>query len=332
VNGRHDLPWQNTRDPYRVWLSEIMLQQTRVGTVLAYYERFLQRFPTLHALAEAPLEEVLRVWAGLGYYARARLAHRCARTLVADQGGRFPGTSRALEELPGIGRSTAAAIAAFCHDERAAILDGNVKRVLARRYAVDGDLRRPEVLEILWQHARALLPAARHMRAYTQAIMDLGASVCTRTRPRCDQCPVHADCQARLQGRAEHLPQRTPAAPRPVRTAHLLVAVHRRAVLVEQRPARGIWGGLLALPQFAHAAQLERAARRFGAAAPRALAPRRHGFTHFTLAFTPHLLHVRGMRRPEAAPDQRWLALSQVDAAALPAPIQALLRDLRDGD
>ncbi len=326
--GRHGLPWQGTRDPYRVWLSEIMLQQTQVTTVLGYYERFLARFPDLPSLAAAPLEDVLSLWAGLGYYARARLLHRCARLVLAEHGGRFPGTAALLANLPGIGASTAAAIAAFCYHERAAILDANVKRVLARRHAIDGDLKAPAVLAPLWEHAQALLPEADAMAPYTQAIMDLGATVCTRSQPRCGQCPVRDGCRAHEQGRAAQLPTRVPARARPERTAHLLVVLHRRAVLLEARPPRGIWGGLLSLPEFTNPTALRRQARALGGGRPAPLAERCHGFTHFTLRFTAHVLALAGTR-PAAAPGRRWLPLAQIEAAALPAPILGLLRELR---
>jgi A/G-specific adenine glycosylase len=327
-HGRHDLPWQATRDPYRVWLSEIMLQQTRVETVLGYYERFLQRFPGVDALAAAPLEQVLALWAGLGYYARARQAHRCAALVAGPLGGRFPDSAQALAQLPGIGPSTAAAIAAFCHGERAAILDGNVQRVLARRFAIEGDPRRGAVRQRLQQTAQALLPASRHMPAYTQAIMDLGATLCTRHHPDCARCPVRTDCLALAQGRVDALPQRAPARARPVRQAGLLVVLHRGAVLLEQRPARGIWGGLLGLPQFERPAELQRAARALGGTAA-AGTPRRHGFTHFTLEFTPWLLRLARGTRPAPAPGQRWLPLTGIDEAPLPAPVRVLLRELR---
>lgn len=308
-----------------------MLQQTRVGTVLGYYERFLNRFPDLATLADADTESVLQLWAGLGYYARARQAHRCARTLTEQHDGHFPQTAHELALLPGIGPSTAAAIAAFCFGERAAILDGNVKRVLARRFAIEGDPKQAGTNALLWRTANALLPAARHMGSYTQAIMDLGASVCMRTKPRCDHCPFSAECCARAQGRTAQLPARAPARARPVRSAHMLVVLHRRAVLLEERAAEGIWGGLLSFPQFSGAAELNRSARQFGAAAPSVLAQRRHGFTHFTLAYTPHLLRAGVVHRPPPAQGQRWLALSGIEQAALPAPIRTLLRELRDG-
>jgi A/G-specific adenine glycosylase len=338
-HGRHDLPWQNTRDPYRVWLSEIMLQQTQVRTVIGYYGRFLQRFANVRALAAAPLEQVLELWAGLGYYTRARMAHRCAQAVVAG-GGQFPQTAAALAQLPGIGPSTAAAIAAFCFDERAAILDANVKRVLARRGAIEGDPRQAAVAQRLWEQAQALLPPAPDMPRYTQAIMDLGATVCTRARPHCAHCPVREGCQARIQGRTADLPSRSPAAPRPVRTAHLLVAVRGGSVLLEQRPPAGIWGGLLSLPEFASPAALRAHAGGLDRAAPAAMAGRRHGFTHFTFEFTPHLLQLEppqpgAARRARATPpapgarQQRWLALGEIDTAALPAPILALLREVR---
>lgn len=335
--GRHGLPWQGTRDPYRVWLSEIMLQQTQVATVIPYFERFLARFPELAALASAPLEHVLERWAGLGYYARARQAHACAKKLMTEHGGRFPQTAAQLEQLPGIGPSTAAAIAAFCYAERVAILDANVKRVLARQHAIEGELKSPAVLAQLWERARAALPDAGQMGTYTQAIMDLGATVCTRSRPLCGQCPVSPSCAALALGRVDDLPGRTPAPPRPERTAHLLLALHRRAVLVEERPPHGIWGGLLSLPQYDSATALRTGLRDLGIAAkPQALAGRRHGFTHYTLAYTPQLVQLVGKRpapadRREAQTRRRWLALTQLESAALPAPVRGLLRELRDG-
>jgi len=309
-----------------------MLQQTRVATVLDYYPRFLQRFPDLRSLAAAPLQDVLQVWAGLGYYARARQAHACARTLVREHGARFPRSAQALEQLPGIGPSTAAAIAAFCFGERAAILDANVKRVLARRYAIDAGMQRhAQALEQLWARARALLPPKDHIGVYTQAIMDLGALVCTRSRPRCADCPVNRDCQARQQGRAAELPARASRPARHVRAAHVLIALARGRVLLEQRPTRGVWGGLLSLPQFASREELLRAAKQLGGGEPQELAERLHSFTHFTLALTSHVLRVAQARQRRGAAQQHWIALAQVDQAALPAPVRTLLRDLRDG-
>ena len=306
-----------------------MLQQTRVATVIDYYSRFLRRFPDLTCLAAASLQEVLRVWAGLGYYARARQAHACARLLVREHEGRFPSTAQALEQLPGIGASTAAAIAAFCFGERVAILDANVQRVLARQYAVSGDPRRAQVRKMLWQHARGLLPPADQIAPYTQAIMDLGAQICTRTHPRCRQCPVNSQCLAHQQGRVAQLPTRSPRPSRPIRRAHLLVALAGQAVFLEQRAASGVWGGLLSLPQFSRRKELLHTAKALCASPPQALATRTHGFTHFTLAFTPYLLRLpRPCQRVGATPG-RWIELQEVETAAVPAPIRTLLRELR---
>lgn len=333
THGRNDLPWQGTRDPYRVWLSEIMLQQTRVATVLSYYPRFLDRFPDVGSLARAPIESVMPVWAGLGYYARIRLAHVCAQRVVQEHRGRFPGSAAELERLPGIGRSTAAAIAAFCYQERAAILDANVRRVLARRHAIDGDPSRRAVVDAMWALAEALLPAHRDMPRYTQALMDLGAMVCTSRKPQCGVCPVQEGCCAYRMGRVEDFPARRKAAPRPVRSAHFLVALRGQQVLVEQRAADGIWGGLLSVPEYPEMSALLRDVRSLGVLSPPTpLPPRRHGFTHFTLAFTPHVAKLGAASEPASAgAGMRWLALSEIEDAALPAPVRTLLQDVRDG-
>jgi A/G-specific adenine glycosylase len=329
-HGRSDLPWQRTRDPYRVWLSEIMLQQTQVATVLGYYARFLDRFPAVTDLAAATLAEVMPYWAGLGYYARARNLHACAVAVVREHGGAFPRSAEALAQLPGIGRSSAAAIAAFCFDERAAILDGNVKRVLARQFGIEGDPATAAVERRLWSLADALLPAdAARMPTYTQAVMDLGATLCTRAQPACARCPVRASCVALRDGRVDQLPTpRVRKAP-PLRRAQMLVLLADEAVLLEQRPAHGLWGGLLTLPQFDDASALDAALPSLaGAAVPAiALPTRRHAFTHFTLEFTPRVARLPAA--PRAADSARhWLPLDQLDAAALPAPIRTLLRDV----
>jgi A/G-specific adenine glycosylase len=326
-HGRRGLPWQGSRDPYRVWLSEIMLQQTRVATVPGYYARFLDRYPDVAALAGAPLREVLRLWAGLGYYARARNLHRCAIEVVEHHGGVFPRTCAALAALPGIGRSTAAAIAAFCHGERAAILDANARRVVARLFAVEGDVRSPAVERLLWQHAQSLLPARRDMPSYTQAIMDLGAGPCAARDPACGDCPVRAHCAAFAAGRVGHIPARRAARARELRRAHVLVVLHRGRVLLEERPAHGVWGGLLAPPLFPGPAALRRAAAAFGPDAPVKLPARRHGFTHFTLEFTSHLARAKASR--PVPPGTRWVSLAGVEGEALPAPIRRLLTDIR---
>ena len=327
VHGRRGLPWQGQRDPYRVWVSEIVLQQTPVATAVPYYRRVLERFPTVRRLAAAPLTEVMPLWAGLGYYARARNLHRCAKVVVAEYGGRFPRSVEALAALPGVGRSTAAAIAAFCFDVRAPILDGNVKRVLARHDGVEGFPGAAPVERELWRLAERRLPPAARMPAYTQAIMDLGAAICTRRAPRCADCPLRATCVARREGRVEQLPAPRPARTRRVERVHWLIVVQRGRVLLERRPPHGIWGGLLAPPQFARPTALRRAAAAVDAAAAlHPLPARRHALTHCILEFTPYL--VRPRTRPTVQAPRQWLPLRAVGSAALPAPVRSLLSAL----
>jgi A/G-specific adenine glycosylase len=330
-HGRRDLPWLSERDPYRVWLSEIMLQQTQVATVLPYFQRFIERFPDVGSLARAPVEDVMAAWAGLGYYARARNLHACARAVVQSHCGRFPTTSQALATLPGIGRSTAGAIAAFCFDERAAVLDGNVKRVLARHWQIEGDPGTAPVAGQLWQRAQLELPAARQMARYTQAIMDLGAMVCTRTRPACDRCPVNDSCGALKTGRTAELPAARARRERPVRRAHVLIAVAGRAALLQRRGPDGIWGGLMCLPEFGSKAALTRRARLLGASAPLVpLPPRRHLLTHLELAIQPYLAVLDSASLVGKAVALRWVALDQIDRAGLPAPHRALLQEVQE--
>ena len=326
-HGRHDLPWQKTRDPYRVWLSEIMLQQTQVASVVGYFGRFLERFPTLADLAGAPQEDVLEAWAGLGYYARARNLHRCARQLCSDHGGAFPRAPEALAALPGIGRSTAAAIAVFAFGERGAILDGNVKRVLARCFAIDGFPGAREVEKRLWLLAEALLPE-RDLEAYTQGLMDLGATVCTRGQPDCDDCPLRAICRARAEGRQAELPVARPRKVLPEREVTLMILSDGETVLLERRPASGIWGGLLSLPELPAGDDVDAFAARLGCQATvrHALPAIRHSFTHFHLLISP--IYCRIERRPPAVGEGiwQWLAPGEIASAALPAPIARLLR------
>jgi A/G-specific adenine glycosylase len=302
-HGRHDLPWQGTRDPYRIWLSEVMLQQTQVSSVIPYYQRFIKKYPTVQGLARATEDEVLQLWSGLGYYARGRNLHRAAR-LIAQHG--FPRTAEKIAELPGVGRSTAAAIAAFAYGERGAILDGNVKRVLARAFAVSDE-------KALWPLAERLLPK-RGIEAYTQALMDLGATVCARRKPLCERCPVARDCGARKQNRIDELPAPRPRRELPQKQVTWLVLRHAGAVLVERRPAPGIWGGLWCPPELA-------GKRPRGA---KALAPIEHGFTHFRLRIKPLLCEVQERTAG------RWLRLEDAGAAALPAPVKSLLARLRE--
>jgi A/G-specific adenine glycosylase len=303
-HGRHDLPWQGTRDPYRIWLSEVMLQQTQVSTVIPYYQRFIQKYPTVRPLAAASEDEVLQLWSGLGYYARGRNLHRAAR-LIARTG--FPRTAEAIAELPGVGRSTAAAIAAFAYGERGAILDGNVKRVLARVFALSDE-------KSLWALAERLLPK-RGIEAYTQALMDLGATRCTRRKPLCTACPVSRSCKAKKQDRIAELPAPRPRRELPEKRVTWLLLRHDGAVLVERRPAPGIWGGLWCPPELVGTRP----------AAARALPPIEHGFTHFRLRIRPLLQDVKS-RGPG-----RWLSLDAAGAAALPAPVKSLLARLRAG-
>jgi len=333
-HGRHDLPWQRTRDPYRVWLSEVMLQQTQVATVLGYYERFLARFPDVATLAAAPLDDVLALWSGLGYYSRARHLHRCAQAIVVDHGGAFPRDSATLATLPGIGRSTAAAIAAFCFGERAAILDGNVKRVLARALGFGEDLASAAAERALWQHAQALLPH-RDVDVYTQGLMDLGATVCTARAPRCGACPLAATCVARAEGRPEHYPVKTRRTRRGRRRHALLWLEHGRRLWVVRRPPRGVWASLWSLPEFASSDALASLAAGWPGQS-RWLAPIEHALTHFDWELHP-LHHALPARLPaarrdaveravcEAAGPGRWVERDEALALGLPAPVRRLL-------
>lgn len=321
--GRHRLPWQGTRDPYRVWLSEIMLQQTQVATVLDYYARFLQRFPDVQALAAAPLDEVLAAWAGLGYYSRARNLHRCAQQVVAQHGGEFPATAEALETLPGIGRSTAAAIAAFCHGERAAILDGNVKRVLTRLLGHGDDLAVARHERALWEAATALLPPqGEDMPSYTQGLMDLGATVCLARSPSCLLCPAQALCVARAQGRPEAYPVKTRKLKRSQREHWWLWLEHDGHVCLQQRPDTGVWAGLYSLPEFASETALHDAIA--GWPGEVSVLPRlRHVLTHFDWLLHPVRLQLR--QPPPDVPGQ-WVAYRDLGRFGLPAALAKLLR------
>jgi A/G-specific adenine glycosylase len=330
-HGRHTLPWQNTRDPYRVWLSEIMLQQTQVTTVLDYYARFLQRFPDVAALAAATLDDVLALWSGLGYYSRARNLHRCAQAVVREHGGAFPHSAAALMELPGIGRSTAAAIAAFCFGERVAILDGNVKRVLTRVLGFDADLAVAANERALWEQAQSLLPE-QGIERYTQGLMDLGATLCTTRAPRCDDCPLAAICIAKAQGRPERYPVKTRKLKRGARSNALLWLVDSKQRLwLTQREPKGVWAGLWTLPLFDSLPLL----LELSGAWPgqqEVLPPVDHALTHFDWRLEL-LLHALGSRVPakrqaaiEAAlPAGAWFEHDQALALGLPAPIRKLL-------
>lgn len=326
-HGRHHLPWQQTRDPYRIWLSEIMLQQTQVQTVLPYYARFVQRFPTVEALAAAPLASVLELWSGLGYYARARHLHRCAQTLAAGEAN-LSADCVANGRLPGIGRSTAAAIAVFAFGSRAAILDGNVKRVLARCFAVDAGSSAAADARQLWALAEALLPVG-DIESYSQGMMDLGATVCTRSKPRCDACPLQTMCVAWREGRQAELPGRRSRRPLAQRASSLLLLSDGRNVLVERRPPVGIWGGLLSLPEGggdSAGAFAERHGCRLLSSCE--LPTVSHDFTHFRLTLSLRHCRVERAGLPVNEAMSEWLPLADVAAAALPAPIKKLLLGL----
>jgi A/G-specific adenine glycosylase len=323
-HGRHDLPWQGTRDPYRVWLSEVMLQQTQVATVIDYYARFVQRFPSVETLAAAPLDEVLALWSGLGYYSRARNLHRCAQAVMQSHGGVFPTHSGALAALPGIGRSTAAAIAAFCFGERAAILDGNVKRVLTRVLGFDEDLAGAAAQRRLWAAAEALLPR-RDVHVYTQGLMDLGATLCTLRRPACPTCPLRHHCVARAQGQPERYPVKTRKLKRSQRANALLWLTRGARVWLVQRPPTGVWAGLWSLPEYADAAALSS----LTAAWPgqgRWLPAFQHPLTHLDWHLRPLQWEWPAHRRCDRAPgDGAWFSIPAALALGLPAPVRRLL-------
>lgn len=328
-HGRQHLPWQHTQDPYRIWLSEIMLQQTQVTTVLDYYTRFLTRFPTVQSLAQAQQDEVMPYWAGLGYYARARNLHRCAQVIVKDYQGVFPPHSEVLATLPGIGPSTAAAIAAFAYGERAPIMDGNVKRVFCRYFGIEGLTHLRATEKKLWELAHQVLelaPADLDMTAYTQGQMDLGSQICTRGTPSCAQCPLQDGCYAKTHQKQHLLPTPKPRAKQPERRCHLLIWEQNEQILVEQRPDQGIWGGLLALPQFENQEQLQQFLLNHGVSlsTKQKMATLTHVFSHFKLHITPWW--VRQVTVHEPAPHQQWLSLTQAPHAAFPAPIKKLIQ------
>jgi len=329
-HGRKDLPWQGTRDPYRIWLSEVMLQQTQVAAVIPYYERFLARFPDVQTLARAAEEEVLQLWSGLGYYARGRNLHAAAREIA--QQGRFPDTQQRISELPGIGRSTATAIAVFAFGRRAAILDGNVKRVLARCFGIEGWPGKKSIEQKLWKLAERLSPQ-RDIRIYTQALMDLGATVCTKRQPRCGDCPVRRSCVARRQGRTHELPAPRPKKEIPVRQATWLVLLKSGEVLLERRPGSGLWGGLWTFPETDEKDLAAHCRRALGCevASMRKLEPLEHGFSHFRLRVRPVLCEVRKILPRAEAPGRLWIDIADATQAAVPTPVRKLLLGLRAG-
>ena len=331
VHGRHDLPWQGA-DAYHVWLSEIMLQQTQVATVIPYYQRFTALFPTIAALAAATEEQVLAHWSGLGYYARGRNLHRAAQIIMEKHHGEFPREFGQILELPGIGRSTAAAICALAWHERRAILDGNVKRVLARYCGISGSPSEKAVEARLWLQAEALLPE-RDIAAYIQAQMDLGATLCTRSKPKCGKCPVRGDCVAFLSGRVSELPTPRQRKAVPERHATFLLLMYGKDILLEKRPGSGIWGGLWCPPQFDNEEQARDWFVRNGLDANHGERLERftHTFTHFKLHITPLKILLAGKPLRAAQPGNVWLSVEDALQAAIPAPVRALLNKLRRG-
>ncbi|MGJ3701568.1 A/G-specific adenine glycosylase [Variovorax sp. AFSI2.2] len=325
-HGRSELPWQNTRDPYRVWLSEVMLQQTQVSTVLGYFARFLERFPTVSALAEGTEDEVFGLWSGLGYYSRARNMHRCAQEVVARFGGEFPRTAAELTTLPGIGRSTAAAIAAFCFGERVAILDGNVKRVLTRVLGFGGDMSSSAQERALWDQATQLLPPAEQKEAiasYTQGVMDLGATVCLPRKPSCMICPLTNTCVGLREGQPERYPVKTRKLKRSAQSLWALLARDAEGrVWLEKRPAKGIWAGLYCLPVFDTREELLAALPPAEQRHTQDLSPFVHVLTHKDLHLHPVLLRSSGQPQGDAA---RWVGAQEWARLGLPAPVRKLL-------
>ncbi len=332
THGRHDLPWQGTKDAYRIWVSEIMLQQTQVATVIPYYERFMTSFPDVVALASAPEDAVLAHWAGLGYYARARNLHRAAQQIRDRHEGVFPDDIGVIRTLPGIGRSTAAAIAAFAFGQAHAILDGNVKRVLARCFGVEGFPGDRAVESGLWQLAESLLPSAEEVPIYIQAQMDLGATLCARNRPRCGDCPVVDLCIAHRDDRVADLPARRPTKTVPRRETGMLILRSGGELLLQKRSPTGVWGGMWCFPEcpaLGSVMDIAEALTGGAASAGPALPPLQHGFTHFHLTIHPRVVDVAHRARQAMEPGMLWLGLEDAIAAAIPKPVKTLLLQLQ---
>jgi len=328
-HGRHDLPWQHDKTPYRVWVSEIMLQQTQVTTVIPYYQKFMSSFPNVEALANASSDDVLHHWTGLGYYARARNLHKCAQTVVQEYGGEFPQTVEELESLSGIGRSTAGAIASISMGKHAAILDGNVKRVLSRFHAIEGWPGNKKVADQMWEIAERYTPAKR-TGDYTQAMMDLGATLCTRSKPQCQICPLMLQCEAYAQDRVKEFPNSKPKKEKPIKSVRLLILQHKREVLLLQQPNSGIWGGLWIFPQqpmeqtpFESPWLIQEAVK-----ATEHKEVFRHTFSHYHLDIEP--VRVELSRKPDQVAETQllWYNLDNPASVGLAAPVKKLLETL----
>ncbi len=331
AHGRHQLPWQNTHDPYAIWLSEIMLQQTRVATVIPYYLRFLRCFPDLKSLSLASLDEVLALWSGLGYYSRGRNLYKTARLIVSDHHGIFPQKIEVIQQFPGIGRSTAAAIEVFAYGKRCAILDGNVKRVLVRYFGMEGYPGEKKTEVLLWKKAEELLPKNNvrgNIEAYSQALMDLGATLCTRTKPKCIVCPIQRECVAFREHREDKLPIHRPCKPLLVKETVMLMIIRRSEILLERRPLTGIWGGLWCLPEMpANENVFLYCTQRFGIKI-KLLAHMPsidHTFTHFKLRIYPRSLQVVSQISKISQSGQIWISFTGALEAAIPTPVRNLL-------
>lgn len=324
TSGRHDLPWQQKYDPYAVWLSEVMLQQTQVGTVIPYFQRFISKFPDIGSLAQASIDDVLASWSGLGYYSRARNLHRTARMIVHEFHGIFPQSREALQQLPGIGRSTAAAIAVFAFGQRDAILDGNVKRIFARFFGIDRYSGQSETLTKMWRLAEESLPQHGNpdeLKVYTQALMDLGATVCIRNRPLCGQCPLRTRCVAYIQDRVAQLPVSKPRNKLPEKETVFMIYRHENKLLLEKRPDEGIWGGLWCFPEVElnqSTLKLKKKSRSF------ALPQLRHTFTHFRLLIRPCLQDV--VANNEASAAFVWKSPEDALMLGIPVPVKKIIQ------
>lgn len=330
-HGRKDLPWQERPTAYRVWISEIMLQQTQVATVIPYYLRFMEKFPTVAGLADSSMDDVLHAWSGLGYYARARNLHKASMVIRDAHGGEFPLDMEAVLELPGIGRSTAGAILALADQQRQPILDGNVKRVLARYHAVDGWPGSTPVARTLWEYSEEHTPRTR-IADYTQAIMDLGATLCTRTQPRCTSCPLHDDCRAHSLGRETEYPGKRPKKTKPLKTTHMLLAHHEGALYLERRPLSGIWGGLWSLPEFSDVdAVMEWCEQTLNTTVLEVehWDTLRHSFSHYDLDIKPVAVRLKSASRKVADTDQAlWYTLATPPGIGLATPVKTLIDNL----
>ena len=326
-HGRHQLPWQNTRNPYVIWLSEIMLQQTQVATVIPYYQRFLHRFPTIKNLAQATLDDVLILWSGLGYYSRARYLHQTADVIMRNHNGKFPRQLEAIKQLPGIGDSTAAAIAVFAFGQRCAILDGNVKRVFARYFGIEGYPGKTEIQKRLWQKANESLPK-NSIEVYTQALMDFGTLVCTRHKPNCTTCPVQDSCIALRENVVAMLPSPKPRKPLLKKEAVFLILIKQDKILLEKRPAKGIWGGLWCPPEMMTTDNANTiCAQQYGIKVKllNTITPFDHTFTHFKLRIHPQRLQVLSTTTTRHN-NEKWVSIENALTSAIPTPVRKILQ------